>query len=115
MLPNFIMEMVYQNTTNIIPKDVQKKAAESMGIRGKLASDLYGEWKEDKLDQIRLQEHPVKFDIKNLPDDVVAVSHGKHDDDDDDDQDRGGQQIRNIDDFMRVTGEEIMRAEEGNE
>ena len=96
------------------PKDVQKKAAESMGIKGKIASDLYGKWKEDKLDQIRLQEHPVKCDVKNLPDDVIAVTHGKHDDDDDDDddQDRGGQRIRNTEDFMRVTGEELMRAEE---
>ena len=93
------------------PKDVQKKAAESMGIRGKIESDLYGQWKEDKLDQIRLQEHPVKFDIKNLPDDVVAVTHSKHDDDDDDDQDRGGQRIRNAEDFMRVTGEELMKDE----
>ena len=38
------------------------KAADSIGIRGNIASDLYGQWKEDKLDQIRLQEHPVKFD-----------------------------------------------------
>ena len=97
------------------PKNVQKKAAESMGIRGKIASDLYGQWKEDKLDQIRLQEHPVKFDIKDLPDDVIAVTYGKPDDDDDHDQDRGGQRIRNTEDFMRVTGEEIMRAEEEDE
>ena len=96
------------------PKDVQKKAADSIGIRGRIASDLYGQWKEDKLDQIRLQEHPVKYDIKNLPDDVVAVTHGKHDDDDDD-QDRGGQRIRNTEDFMRVTGGERMRVEEENE
>ena len=96
------------------PKDVQKKTGESMGVRGKIASDLYGKWKEDKLDQIRLQEHPVKFDIKNLPDDVVAVTHGKHDDDDDD-QDRGGQRIRNAEDFMRFTREEIMKADEETE
>ena len=91
------------------PEDVQKKAAESMGIRGRITRDLYGKWKEDKLDQIRLQEHPIKFDIKNLPDDVVAVTHGKHDDDD---QDGGGYSIRNTEDFMRVTGEELMKAEE---
>ena len=50
--------------------------------------------------------------IKNLPDDIVAITHDKHNNDDDDDQDRGGQRIRNAQDFMRVTGEELMRAEE---
>ena len=30
-------------------KDVQNKAAESMGIKGKIAGDLYGKWKHDKI------------------------------------------------------------------
>lgn len=30
-------------------QDVQNKAAESMGIRGRIANDLYGKWKHDKL------------------------------------------------------------------
>ena len=98
------------------PKDVQQIAAKSLGIKGKIATDLYGKWKEDKLDQIRLQEYPIKYDINKLPHDVVVVSHSKHDDDDnDDDQDRGGQRIRNSDDFMRVVGEAMMKEEEEEE
>ena len=58
-------------------QDVQQIAAESMGIRGRIASDLYGRWKYGKLDQIRLQEYPVKFNVKDLPDDVVVVDHMK--------------------------------------
>ena len=48
------------------------------------SSEFFGEVNEDKVDEIRLQKHPVKFDINKLPDDVVLVSQGKNDDDDDD-------------------------------
>ena len=90
--------------------DVQQRAAESMGIRGRIASDLYGKWKHDKLDQIRLQEHPVKFNVKDLPNDVVVVDH-RGNDDDDNDPGAGAEKIRDSTDFMRRTGEDYMRAQ----
>ena len=91
--------------------EVQQRASRSMGIRGRVASDLYGEWKHDKLDQIRLQEHPIKFNIKNLPHDVVVVEY-KGNDDDDNDPGAGAERIRDADDFIRRTGEDFMRAQE---
>ena len=92
-------------------QDVQRGAAKSMGIKGRIASDLYGEWKHDKLDQIRLQEHPVKFNVRDLPHDVIVVEH-RGNDDDDDDPGAGAERIRDADDFIRRTGEDFMRAQE---
>ena len=92
-------------------QDVQRGAAKSMGIKGRIASDLYGEWKLDKLDQIRLQEHPVKFNVRDLPHDVVVVEH-RGNDDDDDDPGAGAERIRDADDFIRRTDEDFMRAQE---
>ena len=67
--------------------------------------------KHDKLDQIRLQEHPIKFNIKDLPHDVVVVNH-RGNDDDDNDPDAGAERIRDQNDFIKRTGEDFMRAEE---
>ena len=53
-------------------KDVQKKSAESIRIEARIANNLYGKWKHDKLDQIRLQEHPIKFNVKDLPNAIVV-------------------------------------------
>ena len=92
-------------------KEVQKKAAKSIRIEGKIADDLYGKWKHDKLDQIRLQEHPVKFNLKDLPDDVVVIGNTGNDDNDDDPE-QGAERIRNIGDFIRKSGEEYMKADE---
>ena len=91
-------------------KDVQSKAAESMGIRGKIADDLYSKWKHDKLDQIRLQEHPIKFNVKDLPDDIVVIGNTKNDDDDDDPE-HGAERIKDIGDFIKKSGEEYMEAD----
>ena len=89
--------------------DVQRRAAESMGIRGRIASDLYGKWKHDKLDRIRLQEHPIKFNVKDLPNDVVVVEH-KGNDDGDSPPGAGAERIRDTTDFIR--GKDYMRAED---
>ena len=73
--------------------------------------ERHGQWKHDKLDQIRLQEHPVKFDVKDLPNDVVVVEH-RGNDDDDNDPGAGAERIRDVNDFIRKTGEDSMRAQE---
>ena len=91
-------------------KDVQDKAAESMGIKGKVAHDLYSKWNHDKLDQIRLQEHPVKFNIRDLPDDIVVIGNNKNDDDDDDPE-HGAGRIKDIGDFIIKSGDEYMKVD----
>ena len=94
-------------------KDEQKKAAESMDIRCRIVNDLYGEWKYDKLDRTRLQEHPIRYNVKDLPGNVIIVSHGRNDDDDN--SEAGAERIRDSADFMRRTNKEYMRTEEEDE
>jgi len=63
---NSKMTKIYENNDAIsrlyrfYPKDVQLRTARSFGIN-KAANDLYGEFLLDKVDQIYLQEHPVKL------------------------------------------------------
>jgi len=57
--------------------------------RGSVSQDYYGKFKEDEVDDIILQEHPVRVDLRKLIDDVELVVQGGDDDEDDGDR-RGG-------------------------
>ena len=92
--------------------DVQQRAAESMYIRGRIANDLYGNWKHEKLYQIRLQEHPIKFNVRDLPDNVVVVEHRG---DDDNDPGAGAERIRDARDFIRKAREDYIEADDEEE
>ena len=69
-----------------------------------------GEFKHNKVDQIRLQEHPIRFDIYRLLDDVELINYADDDDDDDDDNDNLGihGRIKDEADWMEKVGEEEM-------
>ena len=121
--PQFVLKdngrvtKIYENNNAIsrfyrfYPKDVQLRTAGSLGL-GKVSDDYFGQFKHDKVDQIRLQEHPVKFDKEKLPDDVLLIQHGKNNDDD---PDAGGEMIKNEQDFMRRHHEELKEEVDSDE
>ena len=54
--------------------------------KGSVSQDYYGKFKEDEVDDIILQEYPVRVDLRKLPDDVELVVEGGDDDVDNDDR-----------------------------
>ena len=96
-------------------RDVQQIAGKSIGVKGRIAGNLYGNWKHDKLDQIRLQEHPIKFNMRDLPNNIIVVDHKGNDDDDDNDPGAGAERMRDARDFVTKTGREYLKAEEDEE
>ena len=104
--PQFVLKnngkrtKVYENNDAIsrfyrfYPKDIQTIVTKAQSP----SSQMLGQFKHDKVDQIRLQEHPVRFNKDNLPDDVLLIQHSKGNDDD---PDAGGERVRDEEDFMR--------------
>ena len=67
--------------------DVDPRKHTDVLYRGSIPQDYYGKFKEDEVDDIIFQEHPVRVNISKLPDDVeMIVEAGGNDEDDD----RGG-------------------------
>src|SRR5689334_20045194 len=86
---------LYENNDSISPfYRFYPKDEQSLENRKHSSSKLVGEFKHDQVDEIRLQEHPVKIYLKNLPPDVVLAEYGK-------DDDAGTGRIRDEKDFMK--------------
>ena len=62
---------------------------------GSASGDYYGKFKEDVVNNIILQEHPMRIDLRKLPEDVEMIVN-KGDDDDDVDDDRGGGRLATL-------------------
>ena len=73
---------------------------------------MYGELNYDKIDEIRLQEYSVKFDINKLPDDVLLAKYGN---DDDDDDDKGGSKLPTEKEMLNQWNKALESAEEEEE
>ena len=67
--------------------DVDPKKYADVLYKGSVSEDYYGKFKEDKVDEIILQERPVRVDLRKLLDDVEMIAEVG---DDDGDDDRGG-------------------------
>jgi len=64
--------------------DVDPRKHTDVLYRGSIPQDYYGKFKEDEVDDIIFQEHPVRVNISKLPDDVeMIVEAGGNDEDDD--------------------------------
>ena len=67
--------------------DVDPRRFANVLYKGEVAQDYYGKFKEDEVDDIILQEYPVRVNLRKLPDDVEMILEAG---DDDVDDDRGG-------------------------
>ena len=60
--------------------DVDPRKYADVLYKGSTSQDYYGKFKEDKMDEIILQEHPVRVDLRKLPDDVEMIMEAGDDD-----------------------------------
>ena len=67
--------------------DVDPRKFSDVLYKGSVSQDYYGKFKEDEVDDIILQEYPMRVNLSKLPDDVEMVVEGGGDDED---HDRGG-------------------------
>jgi len=92
--------------------DVDPRRFADVLYRGSVSQDYHGKFKEDEVDDIILQEHPVRVDLRKLPDDVELVAGGG---DDDEDDDRGGGRLPTMKEILEKWHKELNEIYDGEE
>jgi len=60
--------------------DVDPRKFSDVLYKGSISQDYYGKFKEDEVDDIILQEYPVRVNLRKLPDDVEMIVEAGDDD-----------------------------------